>query len=109
MKSPVFKQLMQAICFDKFKKVVSEYEGDKYSKTFFSWDHLQLMIYFQLAGRTSIRDVINSLKSKAKDLYHSGLVVPSRNNLSYQNSNRDYRIFESTFYFLKDKLWKSLK
>ena len=104
MKSPVFKQLMQAICFDKFKKVVSKYGGDKYSKTFSSWDHLQLMIYFQMAGRTSIRDVINSLKSKTKDLYHSGLAVPSRNNLSYQNSNRDYRIFESTFYFLKDKL-----
>lgn len=53
---------------------------------------------------TSLRDVISSLKSKAKDLYHSGLVVPSRNNLSAQNSKRDYRIFQKTFYTLKNKL-----
>ena len=62
------------------------------------------MIYFQLAGRTSIRDVINSLKSKTKDLYHSGLIVPSRNNLSQENSKRDYRIFKETFYSLKTEM-----
>ena len=104
MKSPVFKQLMQVISIDKFKTMADKYGGDKYCKTFSSWDHLQIMIYFQLAGRTSIRDVINSLKSKATDLYHTGLVVPSRNNLSHQNSNRDYKIFQDTYYSVKEKL-----
>lgn len=104
MKSPVIRQLMQVISLDKFQKTVSKYSGDKYSKSFNSLEHLKLMIYFQLAGRTSLRDVINSLKSKAKDLYHSGLKVPSRNNLSHQNSKRDYRIFQETFYKLKEKL-----
>lgn len=104
MKSPVFKQLMQAIPYGKFKTIVNKYSGDRYSKNFSSWNHLQLMIYFQLACRTSLRDVITSLKSKAKDLYHSGLVVPSRNNLSHQNSKRDYRIFQETFYSLKAEL-----
>ena len=104
MKIPVFKQLMQAISSNEFQNIVSKYAGDKYSKNFSSWDHLQLMIYFQLAGRTSIRDVINSLKSIGSDLFHSNLKVPSRNNLSHQNSKRDYRIFRDTFYKLKDKL-----
>lgn len=104
MKSPVFKQLMQAISIDEFQKIVNKFGGDRYSKSFSSWNHLQLMVYFQLAGRTSLRDVISSMKSKAKDLYHSGLVVPSRNNLSVQNSKRDYRIFQNTFYALKNKL-----
>lgn len=104
MKSPVFKQLMQAISIDEFQKIVNQFGGDRYSKSFTSWNHLQIMVYFQLAGRTSLRDVISSLKSKAKDLYHSGLVVPSRNNLSTQNSKRDYRIFQNAFYALKNKL-----
>jgi hypothetical protein len=104
MKSPVFQQLMQVISLDKFHKTASKYSGDRYSKTFTSLEHLKLMVYFQLAGRTSIRDVINSLKSKTEDLYHSSIKVPSRNNLSHQNSNRDYRIFRDTFYSMKDKL-----
>ena len=104
MKIPVLKQLMQAISFGKFQNSVNKFGGDRYSKNFSSWNHLQLMIYFQLAGRTSIRDVINSLKSKPSDLCHSGFVVPSRNNLSHQNSKRDYRIFQETFYNLKNKL-----
>ena len=101
MKSPMFKQLMQAISYGKFQNLVKKYGGGRYSKNFSSWNHLQLMIYFQLAGRTSIRDVINSLKSKIKDLYHNGLIIPSRNNLSQENSKRDYRIFKETFYSLK--------
>ena len=87
MKSPVFEQVMQAISIDEFQKIVNQFKGDRYSKCVTSWNHLQVMVYFQLAGRTSLRDVINSLKSKAKHLYHSGLVDPSRNNLSAQNSN----------------------
>lgn len=104
MKSSVFQQLMQVISLGKFQKTVHKYSGDKYSKSFKSLDHLKLMVYFQLAGRTSIRDVINSLKSKTEDLYHNSIKVPSRNNLSHQNLNRDYRIFKDTFYDVKERL-----
>ena len=83
---------------------MGQYCGDRYNKNFSSWEQLKLMVYFQLTERTSIRDVINSLKSKPSDLCHSGFVVPSRNNLSHQNSKRDYRIFQETFYNLKNKL-----
>ena len=104
MKSPVFRQLMQAISFNKFQKKAKKYDGDKYSKSFTSWHHLQFMIFFQMTGKISIRDGIGTLKSKAKDLYHSGIVTPSRNNLSHQNSKRDFRIFEETFYDLKHEM-----
>ena len=104
MKSPVIQQLMQVISLNEFQKTVSKYSGDRYSKSFKSLEHLKLMVYFQLAGRSSIRDVINSLKSKAENLYHSSIKVPSRNNLSHQNSNRDFRIFQDTFYSLREKL-----
>jgi hypothetical protein len=104
MNPSVFKQLMQVISMNEFKKIVHQFNGDKYSKSFTSWNHLQLMVYFQLTGRTSIRDVINSLKSKINELYHSGLKVPSRNNLSAQNSKRDYRIFQSIFYTVKNRM-----
>lgn len=104
MKSSVFQQLMQVISLGEFQKAVSKYSGDRYNKNFRSLDHLKLMIYFQIAGRTSLRDVVNSLRSKVKDLYHTRIRVPSINNLSHQNSKRDYRIFQETFYNIKDKL-----
>jgi hypothetical protein len=107
MKSPVFKQIVQVISYEKFQKIVAKYAGDRYKKTFSSWNHLAILLYAQIAGKTSLRDIINSLESRMSNLYHMGIFKTSRNNLSHQNTNRDYRIFEETYYATRTALLNS--
>jgi hypothetical protein len=104
MKSPVFSQIVQVISYEKFQKIVSKYAGDRYKKTFSSWNHLMLLLYTQIAGKTSLRDIINSLESKMSSLYHMGICKPSRNNLSHQNASRDSRIFQEFYYATRTAL-----
>lgn len=104
MKSTIFAQLFQAISRKKFQKIVDSYGGDRYVKSFTSWCHLKFMVYFQISGRTSIRDGLNSLNASQDALYHSGIKQVSRNDLSHQNSKRDYRIFQEAFYCIRDAL-----
>jgi len=104
MKSLVFKQVVQAISYNSFQKIAKKYGGDRYTKVFSSWNHLMVMIYSQIAGKTSIRDIIHSLQTRTNNLYCMGIGKLSRNNLSHQNSRRDYRIFEESYYMVKDKL-----
>jgi IS4 transposase len=63
-----------------------------------------VMIFAQIAGKTSIRDIMNSLESRARNLYHMGIGKISRNNLAHHNGRRDHRIFEETYYMMKNRL-----
>jgi hypothetical protein len=98
MKSPVLKQVMQALSYDKFKKIVGDHWGDRYSKSFNSWSHLHVMIIFQITGRTSIRDLVNYIKVHSSLLYHCGIISISKSNLSHNNATRPYEIFERFYY-----------
>ena len=97
MKSLVFNQLLQVISYTKFQKIVKKYDGDKYKKTFSTWQHLKVMLYFQLSGRTSLRDLVTSLKSKSENLYHIGIGTVSRNNLSHKNKRSNSNIFQELY------------
>jgi hypothetical protein len=109
MKSILFKQITQVISRTGFQKIVDRYDGDKHTKTFSSWQHLMVMLFAQLAGRTSLRDITHSLQSNRNCLHHMGIKKVSRNNLSYRNEHRDYRIFEGAYYMLRDQLLGLMK
>lgn len=104
MKSILFKQITQVISRSQFQKVVDKYNGDKYAKVFHTWNHLMVLLYSQLAGRTSLRDITYSLQSNMSNLYHMGIKSVSRNNLSHQNKKRDHRIFQEFYYVLRHQL-----
>jgi hypothetical protein len=64
------------------------------------------MLYTHLSGKQSIRDIIDSFKSKQNCWYHIGVHSISRNNISYVLKNRPHEIFENTFYTLLGQLQK---
>lgn len=100
----VLSQMQSFISGYEFKKLVSEYDGDKSVKNFFTRNLLSVMLYVQIASKKSLRDVIDSLKSKNNLWYHLGLTSISRNNLSHSLRKRPYEIFEKIFYKLLGKL-----
>jgi hypothetical protein len=59
------------------------------------------MMFGQLSGRESLRDVITVLTAHSSKFYHLGLGRSiSRSNLAYANEKRNYKIFEDYAYYL---------
>jgi cobalamin biosynthesis Co2+ chelatase CbiK len=89
---------MQSIIFGyEFKKVVNEYNRYKGIRSLTTANLLSVMLYVHLAGKQSLRDIVDSLMSKQNLWYHLGISSLSRNNLSYALQNRSSEIFEKTF------------
>ena len=62
------------------------------------------MLYAQLTGKTSLRDICTGLCSVKNRWYHLGLTSLSRNNLSHSLAKRSAQVFEKTFYQLLAKV-----
>jgi hypothetical protein len=97
----VLKQLINVFPMDQFKAAVKERGTEKFSKGFTSWTHFIIMVFAQLSGATSLRDIIASLKSdegRASQLFMDS--IPSKSSLAYANEHRDWQPFEDGFNML---------
>jgi len=91
----VFSQVMEYFPRWVFDKAVKEYGGDFHAKNLNSYSHCLHLMFGQMAGCKSLKDISLVLKSLKKSVYYLGIptaVDPS--SLSKANEVRDYRIFE---------------
>ena len=98
----VFAQVEEFLDYFKFRRLVEKYHGDAYVKHFSCWHQLLTLMFGQLSGRESLRDLTTVLEALQPKCYHLGLGSrpASRNTLSVANQNRDYRIFEEFAFFM---------
>lgn len=88
-----------------FEKAVKKYGGDFHAKNLNSYSHCLHLMFGQMAGCKSLKDISLILKSLKKSVYHLGIttaVDPS--SLSKANEARDYRIFEELGLWLINKV-----
>ena len=100
----VFAQLVEFLPQKFFQRIVLEYQGDKYVKSFSCWNQLLVMMFGQLAGCDSLRELVSILEAHSKKSYHLGIGKSgiTRSNLAKANENRDYHIFERFAYKMID-------
>lgn len=97
----VFAQLIAFLDRNKFNRIVTKYNGDKYVKHFTCWNQLLALMFGQLSNRESLRDLIIALGAHHSKCYHLGLGKNvSKSSLARTNQDRDYHIFEEFAYFL---------
>lgn len=90
-----FAQLTDFLPCRVFDRLVTKYSGNKKVRTFTCWNQMMCMIFGQLTGRESMRDLMLCLEAHSNKYYHLGFgSTLSRRNLGKANQNRDYRIFE---------------
>ena len=96
----VFAQLIEFLPQKTFQRLVMKYQGDKYIKSFRCWNQLLIMIYGQLSGCDSLRELVCIITAHSSKSYHLGFgkSVITRSNLSKANANRDCKIFEEFAY-----------
>lgn len=97
----VFAQIVEFLNQDKFRRLVSKYQGDRYVKYYSTWNQLLTLIFGQLSRSASLRDCVLALQAHRSKLYHLGVgKTVTRSNLSKANEQRDYRIFEDFAYYM---------
>ena len=97
----VFAQLISFLNEDKFRRIVSKYQGNRYIKHFTCWNQLLALMFGQLSNRESLRDLIVALNAHHSKCYHLGMGKNvSKSSLARANQDRDYRIFEEYAYYL---------
>jgi hypothetical protein len=96
----VFSQLVEFLPKRVFDWIVMKYQGDKYIKSFSCWNQLLIMMYGQLSGCESLRELVCITTAHAPKSYHLGFgkSLITRSNLAKANANRDYKIFEEFAY-----------
>lgn len=90
----IFNQLCSLLPRDHFEYLVKKHEGNSYMKTYSCWNHFLVMLWAQLTGRESLRDIESSLRAHKDKLYRLGMGKnTSRNNLSHANATREVSIY----------------
>lgn len=101
----LFSQIISKLDRSNFKKVVSIHQSDKHQKGYTSWTHLVSMLFCHFAKSKSVRDISNGIRSATGNLNHLGIErAPSKSTISYQNKNRDWRLFRTYYYSLLESL-----
>lgn len=90
----VFTQSCSLLLRDFFEYLVKKYFGNAHVKSYTCWNHLLVMLWAQLTGRESLRDIESSLRAHGDKLYRLGMGRRiSRNVISHANATRPVMIF----------------
>jgi len=97
-RSSLFAQVLGQISRRDFARAVRRWGAEKGSKGFSCWDQFVAMLYAQLAGAHSLREICGGLASAVGKLIHLGLrKAPPRSTLSYANGHRPWQVFAEVF------------
>jgi len=93
----VFHSLTKHIPWDKFDRLVERYGADKLKRQLTSKRHFIALLYGQLSGATSLREIVTGMTSHETRLYHVGGAVVKRSTLSDANLERPSQMFAELF------------
>lgn len=99
----IFSELLKLVPRYHFDRAVEARETERYVKRFSTWSHFIAMLYSQITGKDSLRDIETGLQAQSARWYHLGFSGVHRSTLADANAKRDYRVFEDTFYKLLDR------
>ena len=97
----IFSQVVDFIPRYQFNKLVTKYRGNWHARGLTCYNQLLHLLFGQITGCDSLRDICLCLEAHKAILYHLGFrktVNPS--SLSRANEKRDYRIYEGLGIYL---------
>ena len=89
----VFHSILKLVPWDAFDRAIEQRGAKDCAREFTHRSHLVAMLYAQLAGAVSLRDIEAGLSSHANRLYHVHATPAKRATLAEANSNRPVEIF----------------
>lgn len=97
----IFAQVIDFIPRYQFDKLVKKYKGDWHAKDLTCYNQLLHLLFGQITGCDSIRDICLCLEAHENCIYHLGIRKSvNQSNLCRANEKRDYRIYEELGMYL---------
>ena len=94
----IFSQVMQLLPRWEFDQAVRETRVHRHARGFSSWDQMVAMLFCQLGGAHSLREICHGLGSCEGRLSHLGMRgAPAHSTLAYANEHRSYKLYQQVF------------
>ena len=93
----VFHSLLKHMPWHVFERLVDEHGGDARVRRLSMKDQFVALLYGQLSGASSLREIVAGLSSHAARLYHLGARPAQRSTLSDANASRPAAMFADLF------------
>jgi IS4 transposase len=105
----VFHGVLKHVPWHRFERLVDEHAADKHVRTLPTKTQLIALIYGQLSGAQSLREIEDGLTSHVTKLYHVGADEVSRSTLSDANARRPWEVFAGLFAYLTTQATRGLR
>jgi hypothetical protein len=93
----VFHDLLKRVAWGRFDRLVDEHGADKHVRRLSTKTQFIALLYGQLSGAVSLREIVGGLESHAARLYHIGARPVSRSTLCDANARRSSEVFAGLF------------
>jgi IS4 transposase len=93
----VFHSLLKQVPWDKFDRIVEEHRADEMARKLNAKRHFVALLYGQISGATSLREIVTGMESHETRLYHLGAAPVKRSTMSDANTNRPWQVFSELF------------
>lgn len=93
----VFHDLVKRVPWGEFERLVGAHNADKHVRRLSTKSQFIALLYGQLSGAVSLREIVGGLESHAARLYHVGAKPVSRSTLADANAQRPCAVFGELF------------
>jgi hypothetical protein len=93
----LFHSMLNFIPRHQFAALENQHSTGRKSRKFSRWNQFTHLMFMQLTGRASLRDGIQSMNSRAKDLYHLGAKPVARATFADANNMRPASFYQALF------------
>ena len=93
----IFAQILKFVPRHEFETLAKQHHSGRSFRTASRWSQFVMLTLAQLAGRNSLRDIVENVSAQAHRLYHLGSSKMSRSNLARINEGKSYGLYEALF------------
>ena len=105
----VFHALTKHVPWDKLEQLTEKYGADKLSRKLSTKRHFIALLFGQISGATSLREIVTGMMSHQTRLYHLGAAVVKRSTLSDANTERPWQVFGDLFTVMLQQAHRGLR
>ena len=105
----VFHGLLKHLPWSEFDRLVTVHRADSRVRRLTTKSQLVALLYGQLAGATSLRDIVTGLHSHQARLYHLGARPVQRSTLADANARRPAEVFTELFALMVSRASRHLR
>jgi len=105
----ILNQILKIIPRHQFESLAKKHHVGRKFRTSNRWSQFTAITLAQLSGRMSLRDIADNMKAQAHRMYHLGVALISKSNLSRINNDKPYHMYEELFGLLLPRCQKMTK